>query len=206
MSDGVAPRIVLASASPRRRALLAALGLTFDVLPSNIEETFHGTPSEMVITNARAKRDDIASRVDRPSLVIAADTLVFLDDHVLGKPTNLVEAHRMLRMLSDRKHQVLTGLAIAHTGNGRANEGFESTSVRFRKLTEEEIAHFVNAVKPIDRAGAYTVDGPGSLLVAGYDGCYQNVLGLPIVRLDNLMRDLGYSLFDMVDSAKAIYL
>ena len=204
--------IVLASASPRRKALLDALGLTFHVIVSDVPERFEGTPTNMVVANARAKRDDVARRVPevlgtgQTALVVAADTLVFLDDHVLGKPRDLDEARRMLMRLSGRTHQVLTGLSIVNTSTGGEAEGSEATNVRFRRLTPAEIETFVHAVNPVDRAGAYTVDGPGSLLVERYDGCYYNVLGLPIVRLDTLLRGFGFSLFDRMDAARSAFL
>jgi len=198
--------IVLASASPRRRALLAALGLEFDVVTSDVDEHVNGTPAEMVVDNARSKRDDVAARLETPSLVIAADTLVFLDNHVLGKPKDLDEARTMLAALSGRTHQVLTGLALVDMTTGALAEGYESTDVTFRDLAPAEIDRFVEAVNPVDRAGAYTVDGPGGLLVARYDGCYQNVLGLPVVRLDRLMRTLGHSLFERMHGPAATFL
>ncbi len=200
-------RIVLASASPRRQALLKALGLEIEVVPSGAQEVDEGgPPSTIVIENAKRKRDDVAAQIDSPSLVIAADTLVFLDDHVLSKPRDLGEARAMLRKLSGRTHDVLTGLAVADLKSGRRVEGFERTGVTFCELSDAEIEHFVHAVKPLDRAGAYTVDGPGSLLVARYDGCYQNVLGLPIVRLQKLVQQLGYDLFELMDGPRAVFL
>jgi len=139
-------------------------------------------------------------------VVIAADTLVFLDEHVLSKPADAEEARAMLRRLSGNTHQVVTGLAVIDTASGTAAEGSESTDVTFRTLSSEEIARFVEVVNPIDRAGAYTVDGPGSLLVARYDGCYQNVLGLPMVRLDKLLRRIGVHLFDHLNRERAVFL
>lgn len=200
------PRIVLASASPRRHALLGALGLEFDVVVSHADEIFEGVPSDIVVVNARAKRDEVARRIDGSALVIAADTLVFLDQHVLGKPADLNGARAMLRMLSGNTHQVITGLSIIDTESGKTAEGFEVTDVTFRDLSDDEINRFADAVNPVDRAGAYTVDGPGTLLVARYDGCYQNVLGLPMVRLDQLFRELGYSLFNLMDGARSRFL
>lgn len=202
--------IVLASASPRRRALLAALGLEFDVVTSDTEEHVEGAPHEMVTANARAKRDDVAGRLD-PSrhagaIVLAADTLVFVEDQVLGKPADLDHARAMLRLLAGRTHQVLTGVAVVDTATSRAADGFEATGVTFADLAEADIEAFVGTVRPLDRAGAYTVDGPGSLLVERYDGCYQNVLGLPIVRLDALMRTIGHSLSDLCDRRRATFL
>lgn len=204
--ESFTPRIVLASASPRRHALLGALGLVFDVVVSHAPEIFEGEPSEIVVVNARAKRDEVAHRIDEPAIVVAADTLVFLDHHVLGKPADLQSARTMLRLLSGRTHQVLTGLSLVNTKTGESAEGFESTDVTFRTLAEDEIDRFVEAVNPVDRAGAYTVDGPGSLIVAAYTGCYQNVLGLPMVRLDLLFRELGLSLFNLMDGARSRFL
>ncbi len=199
-------RIVLASGSPRRRALLRALGINFEIMVSGAEERFEGEPAAMVVTNARAKRDDVAGRLDFPALVIAADTLVFLGNRVLGKPVDSDEARAMLAELSGRTHKVLTGLSLIETATGKTAEGYESTEVTFRALSSREIDRFVAAVNPIDRAGAYTVDGPGSLLVARYNGCYQNVLGFPIVRLDLLLGELGYRLFDLMNAEHCHFL
>lgn len=199
-------RIVLASASPRRQALLAALGLTFDVITSDVAESCAWPPQEAVIANARAKRDDVITRLDAPALVIGADTLVALGEHVLAKPADAGEAKRMLRQLSGNTHRVFTGLAVTDTASGKSAQGFECTEVTFRALSDEEIDRFIEAVNPVDRAGAYTVDGPGSLLVEGYSGCYQNVLGLPIVRLDRLLRETGHNLFDLMHGPRAQFL
>lgn len=199
--------VVLASASPRRYALLSALGIDVRVLASGVDEVDEGSdPAGIVIANAVAKRNDVAKRLDVPSLVIAADTLVFLGDEILSKPVDLDDARRMLRNLSGRSHEVVTGLAVVDTGTGLRAEDSETTRVTFRDLADDEIEHFVHAVKPVDRAGAYTVDGPGSLLVAGYEGCFQNVLGLPIVRLDRLLRSIGHNLFEIMDGPRATFL
>jgi septum formation protein len=185
---------------------MAALGIDFEVLPSSAEEHFNGAPGEMVVSNAELKRDDVAAKFEAPALVIAADTLVFIDEGALGKPADLDEARAMLRRLSGRTHQVLTGLAVVDTTSGKTSAGYDTTDVTFRELTEDEIEVFVQTVKPTDRAGAYTVDGPGSLIVDGYNGSYQNVLGFPMVRLDELLRELGYSLFTLMNPDKAAFL
>ena len=112
----------------------------------------------------------------------------------------------MLGDLSCNTHQVITGLTVIDKNKDRKVIGSETTDVTFRPLSASEIDRFVETVRPLDRAGAYTVDGPGSLLVSRYDGCYQNVLGLPVVRLDKLMRTMGFSLFDFIVPAKTRFL
>ena len=199
-------RIVLASASPRRKALLEALGLEFEVITSHVDEDLEGLPDEVVTANARAKCRAVSEQLASPALTIGADTIVVLDGHILGKPAGLDEARTMLARLSGRTHQVFTGLTVIDSAANRTVETVEVTDVTFRTVTSEEIDRFVEAVQPTDRAGAYTVDGPGSLLVESYQGCYQNVLGLPIVRLDLLLRELGYSLFTLMDGDRSVFL
>lgn len=198
--------LVLASASPRRKALLEAIGVAVQVMASNVPEDLDGDPALAAVMNARAKRDDIAARLARPAVVVAADTVVVSDGAVMGKPADFAEAKAMLRRHSGRTHTVITGLAVSDTESGRVAEGFETTRVTFRILTDEEIDRFVEAVKPLDRAGAYTSDGPGALLIERYDGCYQNVLGLPIVRLDRILREIGDGLFPRMDPRRAVFL
>ena len=139
-------------------------------------------------------------------MVIGADTIVVLEGQIMGKPADLDEALAMLTRLSGKTHEVLTGVAVINTETGGKVAGVERTEVTFRALTEDHIARFVDAVRPLDRAGAYTVDGPGSLLVTRYDGCYQNVLGLPIVLLDTLLAELGDGLFDRMRADAARFL
>lgn len=199
--------LILASGSPRRQALLGALGVPYRVVTSNAHEPNTGdTPAEIVIRNAIIKREDVAPGIEESAIIIAADTLVFYEEHVLPKPTDLDDARRMLRLLSGKTHQVLTGLALVDTETGRRVEAAESTGVTFRDLSDDEIDHFVHIVEPLDRAGSYTVDGPGSLIVAAYHGCYQNVLGLPMVRLYHLLRDLDLDLFAAMDKEGARFL
>ncbi len=199
--------LVLASASPRRRFLLSSLGIDFEVVVSYAEERDEGnSPTAIVEENAVAKCEEVVSRLAYPAVVISADTLVFCDGEVLSKPQDIDEARSMLQRLSGNTHQVVTGIAVANTADGRRARGSETTDVTFRNLTEEEMETFIRVVNPVDRAGAYTVDGPGSLLVSRYDGCYYNVLGLPIVRLDKLLRKVGVSLFQRIDPTKAKFL
>lgn len=200
-------RFVLASASNRRRALLTALGLPIEVIPSGAPECDEAPPPDVTVFNARAKRDEVARRLEGPpAVVIAADTLVFLEGKTLSKPVDFAEAKTMLSRLSGNTHEVITGLAVCDTESGQEAEGYEVTEVTFRDLAPGEIDAFIETVKPTDRAGGYTSDGPGSLLIRGYRGCYHNVLGLPVVRLDRLLRGLGISLFEEMDRERALFL
>ena len=192
------PPIILASASPRRRALLEALGLPIEVRISRAEERTQGIPEEVVVSNARAKRDGVLDLVDAGSIVIAADTEVILDGIVFGKPKDETEAAEMLRSLSGRTHWVMTGIAVGVAASDKRAEGYETTEVTFRRLRPEDIQTFIHVMQPYDRAGGYTVDGPGSLLVERFNGCYFNVLGLPLVRLDTLLRGIGVDLFERI--------
>ena len=196
-------RVVLASGSPRRRVLLEALGVALVVQTSHVDEVDDGAPpAELVEANAVRKRDAVAAQ-QTDAVVIAADTLVYLEDAVLSKPRDLDEARAMLRRLSGRTHRVVTGVAVCDTHGGQRAHGHETTEVTFRRLSETDIGVFVESVRPVDRAGAYTCEGPGSLLVAGFRGCYYNVLGLPLVRLDALLAQTGHSLFEWVDAERA---
>jgi septum formation protein len=210
MTGASLTRLILASGSPRRRGLLSSLGASFDVMTVEAEEAYEGEPAPLVMDNALAKAEAGAARARereeaQPWLVLGADTLVFLDEHVLPKPASLEEARSMLAMLSGRTHQVLTGLA-AVSSEGEKRQAHEATEVTFRELSPEEIDRFIEVVRPLDRAGAYTAEGPGSLLIQGFRGCYHNVLGLPLVRLDALLRQFGLSLFDRLDASRAKYL
>lgn len=198
--------IVLASASPRRRALLEALGIDAIVQVSGAAESLEGVPEDVALRNAVAKRDDVARQIAKSAIVVGADTIVVLEERIMGKPADLDEARHMLRLLSGKRHEVLTGVAVVNTDSGHEAGGVERTAVTFRTLSEEHIERFVEAVRPLDRAGAYTVDGPGSLLVARYEGCYQNVLGLPIVLLDTLLVGLGDGLFGRMRADAARFL
>ncbi|MCD6287739.1 MAG: septum formation protein Maf [Candidatus Hydrogenedentes bacterium] len=192
-------RIVLASASPRRKELLDAVGLRFDVVASAVDEDGHeGNASrhETVMRNAAMKARDVAAGIDGDAIVIGADTLVFAGDHVFGKPGNMDEAKEMLGLLNGRTHQVITGVAVVRVPDGVEVTGHEITDVTFRRLSSREIERYLDKIDPHDRAGAYTVDGAGSLLVERFAGCFYNVLGLPLVRLDIMLRQFGISLFD----------
>ena len=201
-----APPIILASASPRRRALLEALGFPIEVRISRAVEREDGTGEEVALYNARKKRDAVLANAASGSIVIAADTVVVLDEQLLGKPVDEADARRMLQLLSGRTHQVITGVAVAIAGTNRATEGAEITRVTFCQLRPGDIETFIHIVQPFDRAGAYTCDGPGSLLIERFDGCFYNVLGLPIVQLHRLLLSLDVDLFSRLNAEWARFL
>lgn len=183
-------RVVLASASPRRRELLSALFDRFDVLPGNVdeEEHFTGSAGEGAERVARAKAEAVA-RIAPDALVIAADTAVAVEGTVLQKPSDASDARRMLQLLSGRTHQVVTGVAVC-TGK-QSLSGVETTEVDFAPLTDEQICAYVATGEPMDKAGAYGIQGRASIFISGIRGCYFNVVGLPLFRLNRLLQDLG---------------
>jgi septum formation protein len=176
--------LVLASASPRRRTLLEQLGLNFRVVVSDFDETTVPTdlaPEDYVQELAREKALQVAQTLSEPAIVLAADTTVVLGSTILNKPMDVPDAARMLRLLSNRTHDVFTGIAIVETSTGRMTQDFRRTEVRFRELSEAEIAAYIRSGAPMDKAGAYGIqDDFGAVFISEIHGCYYNVVGLPL--------------------------
>lgn len=187
------PTLVLASGSPRRRDLLAALGLDFTVRPADLDETPRPgePPPEYVARLAREK-----ARADaRPNeIVLAADTTVVLDGEVLGKPQDEAEARAMLTRLAGRGHTVLSGVALYDSNADREGVFVDRTTVEITPLSPAEIAWYVATGEPMDKAGAYAAQGLGSLFVARVDGNFYNVVGLPVPAVYRLFAELGHDL------------
>jgi septum formation protein len=173
-------RVILASASPRRAELLRAAGIDFDVQPADVDESIGGgeLPIEYVSRLAEAKGRLVYER-DTARTVLAADTVVIVDAHILGKPGDEADARRMLRLLSDRKHEVLTAVSVFHPGE-IVDTRVEVTSVEFAPLSESDIDWYVSSGEPMDKAGAYAVQGLASRFVTRIEGSYSNVVGLPV--------------------------
>ncbi|HEX3127096.1 MAG TPA: Maf family protein [Thermoanaerobaculia bacterium] len=190
----MSPRLILASGSPRRRELLGALGVAFTVRAVDLDETprLGEEPRAYVLRLAKEKA---AARAGPGELVLAADTTVVVDGEILGKPENPEDARRMLRSLSNRDHTVLTGIALEEPGRGSVSDVVE-TRVRVAPLTAEEIDWYVGTGEPMDKAGAYAIQGLGSLFVEAVDGNYSNVVGLPVPAVYRLFARLGYNLRD----------
>ena len=181
------PRLILASASPRRSALLSQIGITFEVRPSDIIEpspNVHvNTPaSEVTQKLALLKARDVAQRFNE-SIIIGADTLVSLEGTLLGKPTDDADAFKMLTHLSGTCHEVVTGVALVEAGTGREVVWSETTQVYFRELDSTEIAAYIASGETSDKAGAYGIQGRGAAFVRRIEGCYFNVVGLPLASL-----------------------
>ena len=180
--------LVLASRSPRRKAILELVRIPFEQIPSSIEEEhLSADPIEVVEHWAKMKAEDVS--VDHPSSpVLGADTMVVLDNRLLGKPSSPREAVSMLKTLSGKWHRVFGGVALEWREKEISFSFFESTRVKFRNLTDPEIEAYVETGESLDKAGAYGIQGFGSVLVEKVDGCYFNVMGLPIARFIETFR------------------
>lgn len=188
------PPIVLASASPRRRDLLAQVGISFAVVPSRApEEVLPGeTPEAHVIRLAGDKAREVAGRPDVPGRwFVGSDTIVLRDDAILGKPRDEGEAAAMLHSLSGRDHRVLSGYCVLDRAGGMAVSGAVSTRVLFKVLTPPEIAGYIATGEPMDKAGAYAIQGIGAFMVRGIEGSYTNVVGLPLCEVVEVLEEMG---------------
>ena len=183
--------LILASGSPRRRQLLEQIGLTFVVRSSDVDESVSPglTPAQVVESLSARKGEAVAAEAAPGDLVLSADTVVSLDGAILGKPRDRAEAEAMLTALSGRTHQVYTGVTLLQ--DGRRLTGHEVTAVTFRPLSPEEIAAYVSTGEPMDKAGAYGIQGLGALLVERLEGDYFNVMGLPLCRLGEMLAQFG---------------
>jgi nucleoside triphosphate pyrophosphatase len=182
------PRVILASASPRRRELLQLVGIAHEIRPADVDETYVAgePPREHAERLAREK----ATAIDAPDAVtIGSDTIVLVDGDVLGKPRDRAAAAAMLRRLSGRSHIVITGVAVCW--RDRVVSAIESVEVSFRALTDAEISSYIDTGEPMDKAGAYGIQGYGATIVERVDGDYFAVMGLPLHRLVQLMAQVG---------------
>lgn len=189
--------LILASNSPRRKELLAQIGLSFTVDPADVDETMRpGEPPEAYALRVARDKARVAAARATEGIVIAADTIVVAGDKVLGKPRDRKDAEAMLAMLSGKEHRVITGLVVLDADARREMTGVVATRVGFRSLTNAEIAAYVATGEPYDKAGAYGIQGKGALLVDRIEGCYFNVVGLPLARLGELLNTFGVDLWN----------
>lgn len=188
-------KIVLASGSPRRRELLSVVGVKdFEVCPAEGEEKTEAglAPSEIVKSLSGAKAREVAEKFDGDTVIIAADTIVWAGGRVLGKPHSEDEAFKMLKVLSGKTHEVYTGITLIK--GGETLSCAECTKVEFRELSDDEINAYIATGEPLDKAGAYGIQGMASLMVKKIDGDYFNVVGLPLCLLGQMLKQIGVRL------------
>jgi septum formation protein len=196
--------LMLASASPRRKQMLRELGVRFSVTHGSFDEPPHSkgeAPSLYVRKNAEGKARSAAHAV-KNALMIGADTIVVYRGRVLGKPVTLKDAFDYLHLLNGRTHAVYTGLCVLDASDGTYLSDYEKTQVTFRKITESEISAYLGRINPMDKAGAYAIQGAGALIVESIAGCYYNVVGFPIAKLEQMLLKKGVSLFEYMKKSR----
>lgn len=186
--------IVLASASPRRAELLKQIGIAFEVVPSDIDEKIDPDLDilDWVQNMSLDKAVSVARRLERDALVIGADTIV-VKEGILGKPQNAAHAHEMLSRLQGSWHEVITGIAVVESSTLKSIKSYEKTKVKMRSLPEDMIKSYIETGEPFDKAGSYGIQGMGALLVEKIEGCYFNVVGLPLAKLSTMLENFGFS-------------
>ena len=183
-----APRVVLASASPRRAELLRAAGIEFEVAPAHVDETVRdGEPPDAYVTRVAAEKARAMPGRFPGRVILAADTTVVVDHHILSKPEDHDDARRMLRLLSGRTHEVITGVALLHP-DGNIDVRLDRTDVEVAPLSAAEIDWYVQSGEPMDKAGAYAIQGLASRFVTSIRGSYSNVVGLPVSLVYQMLR------------------
>jgi len=185
--------LLLASASPRRRDLLSQIGLKFEVFPAEVEEVpAEGRdPAEETVRIALEKAAWVAVRVPPGVWVLGADTIVVIDGMILGKPRDEEDAAQMLRMIAGRRHRVVTGWGIMRSPDEIARKGFVESVVEIKKLDEQVIKTYVKTGEPMDKAGAYAIQGIGAFMVKAIEGSYTNVVGLPLCEVVEALEEIG---------------
>lgn len=188
-------KLVLASGSPRREELLRQLKLKFTIVPSKIDESEYQAeePLDLVRRLAEEKARSVSALVE-DALIIAADTVVVFNDHILGKPKNKADAKKMLKMLSSNNHQVITGVAVINSQDGKCEIADNTTEVKMVELNDREIDEYINTGEPMDKAGSYAIQGFGALFVEEIKGSYYSVMGLPIHQLAKLLEKFNFGI------------
>lgn len=184
---------ILASASSRRQELLTKIVENFEIVVSNFDEDsiqFNGDVENYVKTLAEGKAQNVASLSNEGSIIIAADTVVVIEGKILGKPKNEDDAYNMLKLLSSKVHRVYSGIAVINTANNIMKSEAVFTEVKFSELTHEDIIDYINSKEPLDKAGAYGIQGLGALFVEKINGCYYNVVGLPLNKLNKIIKEV----------------
>lgn len=207
-------KVILASNSPRRKELLQQVGIPFQVVPSTCEEvTTKTNPAEVVMGLSMQKAEDVAAKITEPAIIIGADTVVSIDKRVLGKPKDEADAIRMIRLLQGRSHSVYTGVSMiiktpesgydkyekqgTESLKKKTIQFYEETTVRINHMSEKEIEQYVKTGEPMDKAGAYAIQGRFAVYVKGIDGDYNNVVGFPIARFYQALKQEGIQIQEL---------
>lgn len=186
-------KIVLASQSPRRKWLLEQIGLEFDIIPSNFDENIENQKfsKKLIESLAYQKAKEVADRNDDKVIIIAADTVVILGEKILGKPIDATDAKKMLQSLSNKTHKVITAIAIIDKYEDKTLINSTISKVKFKKLSDREIEDYIKTGEPMDKAGSYGIQAYGSLFVEKVEGCYNNIVGLPLNLLSEMLKSFG---------------
>ena len=187
-------KLILASASPRRRKLLSKIGLKFSVVPSNCDEKINDDnfTYEKIENIAINKAKDVEKRIKDDAIIIAADTVVVLNGKILGKPHSKQDAYNMISALSGKTHEVITAIAMIDTQTKKIITNSKSTRVKFRYIDENEIQKYIDTNEPYDKAGAYAAQGLAAIFIEKIDGCFNNVVGISLFEVDKMLKSLGY--------------
>lgn len=190
-------QIILASASPRRVELMKQLGTEFEVIPSNVEETVDDSlmPYETAKKLALEKASDVAVKHGRGALVIGADTIV-VSSGIMGKPRSETHAFEMLKALQGGWHEVITGIAVIDSSDMRFENDYVATRVKMISMSDEMIRSYIATKEPMDKAGSYGIQGMGAVIVEKIEGCYFNVVGLPLMRLGSMLSNFGVKILE----------
>ncbi|HSA06928.1 MAG TPA: Maf family protein [Candidatus Gastranaerophilales bacterium] len=188
--------IILASASPRRKALLQDIGLKFKVIPSDIDENIENKPfSYKLIENiALEKVMDVSKKVTDPAIIIGSDTVVEINNQILGKPKNDQDAFNMLKMLAGKTHKVVSAIVVYDTETKKTIKDSVTSEVTFREITDEEIWNYVKTGEPADKAGAYAIQGKAAIFVKNINGCYSNIVGISLFKTAEILEKFGVNI------------
>ncbi len=190
------PKIILASRSHARQKILKDVGIKFSVIVSGVaeEKTIKKDVKTLVTNNAKKKASDVAKRIDS-GIIISADTVVLVGKKLVGKPKNKKDAFNIIKLLSSKPHFVYSGLAVIDKKSNKMYMAHDKTKVYMKKMSDVEIRKYVNEYKPMDKAGAFDIQGPGGMLVERIEGCFYNVVGLPLSRLVRILKKIDKNIF-----------
>ena len=186
-------KIILASASPRRRDLLSQMGLKFDVIPSNVDENIDNKAfsKELIENLALEKALDVKNKINYPAIIIGSDTVVVTNNEILGKPKDKTDALRMLQLLSGKTHQVISAIAIVDSEEDKTLVDSVVSEVTFKPLSDSEINNYIETQEPMDKAGAYAIQGLAGIFIVSICGCYSNIVGISVYKLAQMLKQLG---------------